>query len=127
MRRILMIVMILFCSLCTVTAENTTVKYSIHCDSKKHEEWELKHQILQVYDELNEGVEKGSRAVMVRGSTDRFILDDQTEVSYGNNELRIIHGDGKGSLIQGSFEDYRCVGSVQKKSLIEEIIKELNK
>ena len=117
-----MIVMLLFCSLCTVTAENTTVRYSIHCDSESHEEWELKHQILTIYDELNEGVEKGSRAVMVRNNTDRFVLDDRTEVSFVHNELLITHGDGKGSLIRGSFEDYRCVGSVQKKSFFHELL-----
>ena len=102
----------LFCSLCTIVGETEEVRFQIQADSRVHEEAGLKNQIYAVYSELTDGVDTESRPV---------IIAQNIRAEYQNNTVVITQGDGKGSLIHGSFDAFSCGRPVKPKSWIAEL------
>ena len=111
----------LFCSLCTIVGEAEEVRFQIQADSRVHEEAGLKNQIYAVYSELTDGVDTESRPVIVAQNIKRFEVNEDIRAEYQNNTVVITQGDGKGSLIHGSFDAFSCGRPVKPKSWIAEL------
>lgn len=118
---IVMISLGLFCSLCTLVGETEEVRFQIQADSQIHQEAELKNQIYAVYSELTAGVDADSRPVIIAQNISVFEIADDIDAEYRSNTVIIIQGDGKGSLIHGSFDAFSCGRPVKPKSWLAEI------
>ena len=81
----------------------------------------LKNQIYAVYSELTDGVDTESRPVIVAQNIKRFEVNEDIRAEYQNNIVVITQGDGKGSLIHGSFDAFSCGRPVKPKSWIAEL------
>ena len=118
----ILIVLLMFCSVCTVIGETPQVHWRIQADSRTNEEAALKVKIADLYVQLTEGVDEKSRPVLIAQSLDWFEFDEDIHASYEADTLVIVQGDGQGSQFSGTFDTFSCGRPVQPRFWLAELL-----
>lgn len=104
-----------------IDAHNECVSYRLYMDSKKYDVYEVKEDILNVYDRLCNGVSEDTCLPIVIKKKEMFKITRDTKVKIKKNILIIKVGDGKGDCIKGDFRKGNvCFEEVKPKSKIKE-------
>lgn len=97
--------------------------YQIRYDSHTTDSYEMKNKIQEIYRDLVEGVHKESYVLMVLHNKERFVYKEDMRVSWKDNQLLIVEGDGEGDTIVGTLSaNSVCVPEVQPRSFIAELL-----
>lgn len=120
------ILVFLWCSILavtmTVSGRQQNCAYRILFDSLSENEYEVKTEMTDIYHELTRDVNEDSRAVLVNKSLKAFEFEDNMKASFESNTLVLTIGDGKGSKIEGRFDQVSCFKEVKPKSWIMEML-----
>lgn len=102
-----------------VAGKSETIAYEIRYDSDSEETFEIKETVLMKYQELIRGVHDESVGTMVIHNLDHFMWRDDISASWKNNQLEVVVGDGKGTIIEGDLTSGSlCFPEVKPKSLL---------
>lgn len=102
--------------------EENKLRYEIIFDSCEEHENEVIQKVIMTYHELTKYVTHSDRSVILRQSLHEFKFDEKTSVTFEIGVLKIVMGDGKGSIIQGSFQPVECGVEVETSSWILEVL-----
>lgn len=101
---------------------NDKVAYTIYYGSDTRNTYQIKEDVRQIFNELTQGVNKDSYAVMVMNNIEAFQVINNVNAKWENDRLVIIVGDGEGTFINGTLKHQNiCVDEVKPKSLLQEI------
>ena len=123
MKKVVMVFGVWIALLLTMVQVNckTTITYTLYCDSNSTQSYEVKEDIQDVYAKLVSGVHSQSYIFMVYDNLEQFEVRKNMKVSIEKNELKLVEGDGKGSIIHGDLiANSICVPKVEPRSLILE-------
>lgn len=112
-----LIVFMLQCS-----GEAAELRYMIYFDSKMENELEIRDEIFNVYESIVQGVDKEYRASLVLKNAEQFALEENYTVEAVQDTIKIVIGDGKGTLISGEFEWVMCGNTVKPRSWLKEVL-----
>lgn len=103
-------------------SETVSLRYEIYCDSSCKEELRIKDRILDIYQEIVQGLDKDKRAALVIKNLEMFEIDEDWKVDYHNDTILITVGNGKGTVLSGDFEWILCSNQVKPRSWIKEVL-----
>lgn len=108
---------------CIHGISKSNIEYEILFDSHTKNTYAVKDEIQNVYAELVSGVHQESYIFMVLDNLDIFKVRDDISVSWKDNHIYIIQGDGNGTHIKGELvANSICVPKVQPRSFIMELL-----
>ncbi len=100
--------------------DEVNLSYRIQFDSKETHEAEVIQEMIEVYHQLTKSVKKKSRGAIVRQHLNDFKQSESDEVSFENNMIVLVLGDGKGTLIEGDFQFIDCGVEIETTSWLLE-------
>ncbi len=104
------------------SGESSPLRYQIMFDSNCQNEWEIKEQIFEIYEEIVYGLDPSSRPAWVLKNLDRFQICEEIQVEALQDQIKITIGDGKGTLISGEFDWAMCSNQVKPHSWLREVL-----
>lgn len=108
---------------CIHGISKSNIEYEILFDSHTKNTYKVKDEIQNAYAELVSGVHQESYIFMVLDNLDIFKVRDDISVSWKDNRVYIIQGDGNGTHIKGELvANSICVPKVQPRSFIKEFL-----
>lgn len=117
----ILIVCLMVFAVWNVRADQTEPEYIIRFDTESHDEIKVKNEVVAIYDEMMKQVSSTSRASLLAKNTELFEYRDDITAEYANGVLTVTVGDGKGFLLEGTFEKDGCQIEVNRKSWILEL------
>lgn len=122
MKKYMLVAFVWFSILCIKVSSTTeAISYEIYMDTNREDLYEVKETLLQVYEDLMQGVKEESEALMIIHHLDRFAWEDNMQATWKNNRLVLIIGDGKGAMIEGTLQRNRlCIPEVKPKSIFQQ-------
>lgn len=108
---------------CIHGISKSNIEYEVLFDSHTKNTYAVKDEIQNAYSELVSGVHQESYIFMVLDNLDIFKVRDDISVSWKDNHVYIIQGDGDGIHIKGELvANSICVPKVQPRSFIKEFL-----
>lgn len=119
--KLLRIIMIagLACWLLALNILSATFDYTYEIRFASHSinHWEIKNQILSVYDNLTQRVSDEYKYEIISQGIEEFAITDDSKALLKHSRIVITIGDGEGLVVAGKFEP-SCKVEVKKKSLL---------
>ena len=101
-------------------AKSYVISYEIYDDSTTSSVFEIKKSLFQWYDAISDRVDDVYIGDLIENELGTFELENVT-VTYDNNRITLIVGDGLGMYIHGELVEESCVVKPRSTSFIQEL------
>lgn len=108
-----------------IASANREFTYKVSFDSSSINHWETKNQIVEVHDRLTDSVKEEYYYEIISQGIKEFEIVKDSSAKLVNNQIIITLGDGKGLIVEGSFQK-NCNVEVKRKSIIMDLFGKLN-
>ena len=123
MKRYLFIILVWLLLLTPAVSSNSKeLSFIIIFDKKTENSYEIKEQVLGIYEDLIKNVYEDSYETLIKQNLDLFKLNDHTKVSFKNHTLTIQIGKKKKYKLKGALESrYVCSEKIKPKSFFQSL------